>query len=236
MKVYHSQEKLEQQLRKYKIEKYFSDFDFFNKYMQLVSFSKNDMVYEDKCTLDYIYFFLFGKLKVSSNRPNGKSLLLCFYEDMEILGDLELFELVYVSNTIKVVKESYCISIPVNNEIVREALLKDIKFLNFIAKSLAVKLYRISGVSSTNILCPLENRLAYYILFHAEKNISRCSGHNKVFHESLNETAELLGASYRHLHRTLQQFVSKGILEKREDYYVIKKKYELEVLSSDAFM
>lgn len=204
--------------------------------MRLVRFSKNDMIYKDKQSLDYLYFFISGKLKVCCNLSNGKSLLLCFFEDFEILGDLELFKLTHSSNTIKVVKESYCIAIPINNENVKKTLLSDVKFLNFLSLSLASKLYTISGISSANILCALENRLAKYIFYLAEKNTNKDSKYNTIFRENLTETAELLGTSYRHLLRTMQQFVKDGILEKQEDYYVIKNIDELKKLSSDSYI
>jgi CRP-like cAMP-binding protein len=236
VKVYLNQFQLDQYINNYKIADYFSDFDYFYKHLKLVRFSKNDMVYQDKESLDYIYFFLSGKLKVCSNLSNGKSLLLCFFEDFEILGDLELYQIANPYNSIKVVKESYCIAIPIKDEKIKNALLKDIKFLNFLSFSLANKLVRISDVSSANILCTLESRLAKYIYYLSEKNTNQKSAYNTVFRENLTETAELLGTSYRHLLRILQQFVKDGILEKQEDYYVIKDISRLKMLSSDSYL
>lgn len=236
MKVYLNKAQLDQYIRKYHIENYFSDFSFFYQYMRLVRFSRNDMIYSDKQTLDYIYFFISGKLKVCSNLSNGKSLLLCFFEDFEILGDLELFKLTPVNNTIKVVKESYCIAIPINNETIKKALLSDVQFLNFLSLSLANKLYKISEISSLNILCALEIRLATYILSLSEKHIDKNATYNLVFSENLTETAELLGTSYRHLLRTMQHFVKIGLLEKQEDHYLIKDIDQLKALSSDSLL
>ncbi|HHV12119.1 MAG TPA: cyclic nucleotide-binding domain-containing protein [Clostridiales bacterium] len=236
MKVYLNQVQLDQYIKSYRIADYFSDFDYFYKYLKLVRFSKNDVVYKDKETLDYIYFFLSGKLKVCNNLSNGKSLLLCFFEGFEILGDLELYQIASPSNSITVIKESYCVAIPVKDERVKGALLKDVKFLNFLSFSLAKKLVTISEVSSANILCTLQNRLAKYIYYLSEKNTDKSSAYNRVFRENLTETAELLGTSYRHLLRILQQYVQEGILEKREDCYVIKDIGRLKLLSSDSYV
>ncbi len=236
MKVYLNQFQLNQYIESYKIADYFSDFDYFSKYLKLVRFSKNDMIYQDKESIDYIYFFLSGKLKVCSNLSNGKSLLLCFFEEFEILGDLELYQIASPSNSIKVVKESHCIAIPIKDEKIRSALLKDVKFLNFLSFSLANKLVKISDISSANILCTLQNRLAKYIYYLSEKNTDKKSAYNRVFRENLTETAELLGTSYRHLLRILQQFVKEGVLEKQEECYVIKDISRLKELSSDSYI
>ena len=68
----------------------------------------------------------------------------------------------------------------------REQLLNDNKLLRTITKHLAVKLNRMSNESAGNLLYPLENRLAAYIVSICKEN---------YFNENLVQTAELLGAS-----------------------------------------
>lgn len=68
--------------------------------------------------------------------------------------------------------------------------------------------------------------MASYILSNKEKN---------TFKENLTETAELLGASYRHLLRTLNSLCSKSIIKKTKNYYEIIDEEVLRGLAEDLY-
>jgi CRP-like cAMP-binding protein len=95
------------------------------------------------------------------------------------------------------------------------------------------KLKNGSNNSSINLLYPLENRLASYILAFAE--ISDDKIKKFIFKENYNEIAELLGSSYRHLNRTLNKFCSDGILKKNNKEYVIEDYKKLLYLAGDLY-
>ncbi len=73
--------------------------------------------------------------------------------------------------------------------------------------------------SSINLLYPLENRLASYILATGE----RIDNNEEIikFNENLTEIAELLGTSYRHLLRTLNNLSCKGAIRKKINYFQV---------------
>lgn len=139
--------------------------------MELLLFKKNEHICKENEEIHYLYFFVEGKAKAYNTLSNGKSLLLCFYDGLQVLGDVELIHSQKTSSNVQVMEDSYCIGIPL--EKVRVQLLHDATFLRCICDSLAEKLNRLSKNSSINLLYPLENRLASYILATGESVIHK---------------------------------------------------------------
>ena len=213
-------------IKQYKVNNIFSED--MNKYMKFIIFNKNEFIYKENEEINYLYFFVKGKLKVYRTLENGKSILLSFYYPLMVIGDLELINYEKADANIKVVEDSYCIRMDFKD--VREILLKDAKFLRCVCDSLGRKLKQTSKNSSINILYPLENRLASYIwdmVIEDDDSIK--------FNENLTETSELLGTSYRHLLRTLKSLCNKKILEKKKDHYEVINIDKLREISSDLY-
>ena len=182
--------------------------------------------------MKYLFFLVKGKGKVYVILKNGKSLLLSFYYPLTVIGDIEIVNNCDISSNIQALEDSYCIALPLN--IVRGKLLKDAKFLRYVCDSLGLKLKNSSNNSSINLLYPLENRLASYILATKEEVIIN----NKrvyIFNEKLTELAGLLGSSYRHLLRTINILIHKGVISKKNGYYMILDKRILKTLSADLY-
>lgn len=173
--------------------------------------------------LNYFYFFVHGKAKVYKTLPNGKSLLLKFYEPVQLIGDIEVISKVRANCNVKVLDSSICIAIPIN--IVKSVALKNPNFLMYITKSLSNKLVNQSQSSSITIIYPLENKLANYLLTVNNKNI--------VTIDNYSNLADLLGTSYRHLSRVLNKLVKKEIILKDKNQIKILNKKELMSLSAD---
>ncbi len=171
------------------------------KYIQ---FKKGEYLCREEEKIEYLLFILSGKAKISITAANGKTLLLNFYRKGQVLGDVEimLVESLGTANVIAVT-EVECIGVPA--AYCKDVLSTNIEFMNFIAATLAKKLDRSSRYSAMNILYTLENRLCAYIVSTHE---------NGEFQENLTELAELLGTSYRHLLRTMQELCEEGILER----------------------
>lgn len=217
-------------IEEYKINSFFShDLE---PFMELILFKKNEYICRENEKLNYLYFFILGKAKVFTTLSNGKSLLLCFYNSFKMLGDVELPNGDNVFNNVQAIEDTYCIGIPV--EKLRLSLLKDAKFLKYLSISIGEKLNRCSKNSSINLLYPLENRLASYIIAAGERI---CSNGMTVirFNENLIEISELLGASYRHLLRTLNILCSKGALLKEYSYYIVKNEKVMKALAADLY-
>lgn len=229
MKKIHDTKKKNYYIEKYNLSSYFEKD--ITETLELFYFSPGENVYSDGDYLNYFFFYVEGKAKVFSRLSNGKSLLLSFYEPLQILGDIELFNSDHVSVNVKSITASFCLGFPI--EYVKNTLLSDNKFLQYLCKDLGKKLNRCSNNSAINLLYPLENRLASYILAIETKEMSQVN--TLTFYDSLTEISELLGTSYRHLHRTVNQFVERGILSKNKKGYIIKNKIPLYDMANDLY-
>lgn len=235
MQFIEDSKKMDFYISKFHLKDYFRE-DYFHeylKYMTLVKLNKGEFLYRQKENIQYIYFFVEGKIRVSSVLSNGKRQSLYYYTKFGILGDLELFNKSNPHTTIQAANDSYCIALPL--AYTKHLLYEDPVFLRQMAELLAEKLCNSSSNSSLNIYYSLENRLCAYIYSSAEKVME---GKEEVFlfTEGLSETAELLGTSYRHLHRTLKVLKEKKIIEKSKSGYKVINITELMKLASDLYM
>jgi CRP-like cAMP-binding protein len=220
---------LEKYIRMFKLENLFTED--MKENMTLYKFTKNEYICNENEYLENLYFLVKGKAKVSKHLENGKSLLISFYSPLKIIGDVELIRNNPTDCSVQSIENTYCIGLKF--DYVRSNLLNDCKFLINLCDYMSEKLKNGSNNSSINLLYPLENRLASYILAFAE--ISDDKIKKFIFKENYNEIAELLGSSYRHLNRTLNKFCSDGILKKNNKEYVIEDYKKLLYLAGDLY-
>lgn len=209
-------------IRQNKADKFFSE-DLINK-MELFFFKKGEYICKVSEPVDYLFFLAKGKCSVFNIVENGKSLLICFYNNFEVLCEFEFFNDGISKTNIKVVEDTYCFGISVLKY--RDELMKDIKLLKFLCAHLCKKLERSDRNNSINLLYSLENRLASYILLTEKEG---------CFFSNYTQLAEYLGTSHRHLLRVLHGLCDKGILTKKEDGYHIKNIDLLREISGDYY-
>lgn len=192
-----------------------------------IRFKKGEYLCREEEKMEYLLFLLSGKAKISITAANGKTLLLSFYSKGEVLGDVEMMlsECVGTTNVVALT-EIECIGVP--TAYCKEVLSTHIEFMNFIAAALAKKLEVSSRHNAMKILYTLENRLCAYIAATHE---------NGEFQDNLTEIAELLGTSYRHLLRTIQELCEEGVLERcSRTKYCIKDLAALREKADDCFI
>ena len=201
------------------------------KHMKLLKFDKYEYLSREEEDLEYLLFFVQGKAKVFKTLPNGRNLLLAFYNPIRVIGDIEIVKNQSATGTIQALSTCYCLAIPMKKA--RLELTNDRKFLKFTCESLAEKLAAVSMNSSINLLYPLENRLSSYI----NEFLTNDENSNIYidFDENLVNIAELLGSSYRHLLRTLNTLSKKGVLEKEDGRYKVINKILLKELAGDLY-
>lgn len=227
MKKLRDEELKEKYIKENKLNEIFTED--LEKEMELLFYKKGEYMCRQGEDIEYLLFFVKGKAKVSINLLNGKSLLICFYYPFMVLGDLELATLNKASTDTQIMEDTYCIGLSLSK--VRKRLLKDAKFLGYISKSLGDKLERASKNGSINLLYPLENRLASYIIATREEE----EENTYIFKENLTEVAELLGTSYRHLMRTINGLCEKGIMTKMERGSYAIDDEELKILGEEIY-
>lgn len=219
---------LKHYISKYSLSNYLNE-NLLNS-LEIHVFNKNDFL----CTLNeqlyYMYFLVDGKYKVTTLLSNGKSLLLCFNTPLSIIGDIELIENPYADCNVQAVEVCTCVALPISK--IKEYGLDDPMFLKFIISSLQKKLRRNSIYMSINILSPIENRFASYLISSLpSKNSDKIS----VDIDGLNNLAELLGSSYRHLNRVIKNLSDNNIIRKNKNTIEILDKIKLKELAHDEY-
>ena len=198
--------------------------------MELHYFKKGSHICIKGETLDYFYFFVKCRAKVYISTPNGKSLLIRFYSPLQVIGDVEITCDNNANCNIQAIEDCLCIGIPLYK--ILEISKYDAKFLNFVCKHLSCKLTSTSASTSLNVLYPLENRLASYLLALYPNDLKP---ENKVLTDNFTQLAELLGADYRHFLRVVDKLCSKNIIKKEKRSLVILDRDALSELAVDLY-
>ena len=104
----------------------------------------------------------------------------------------------------------------------REALCSDLGFLRYASRRLARIVVMNTFRATNDLLLPLENRLAAYLLSQAEDG---------WFHGTLTRTAETLSTSYRQLTRVMSRFAQAGYLRRTPEGWRLEEPDALRALA-----
>lgn len=229
MKMLTNKDKLNYYIEKYEINSIFST-DMIS-FMELFHFAKDEYIYKANDKINYLYFFVEGKAKVFTLLANGKSLLLMFCTPLRILGDVEFLDSNIANCNLQALKDCLCIGISLED--IRKYATNDSTFLRYMCQSLSKKLTNCSLISSINLLYPLENRLASYILAIIPEG--ETSPLEQMETQKLTEISELLGTSYRHLIRVLNKLCENEIIKKQGNLIEVVNREELKRLAGDLY-
>lgn len=182
-------------------------------------------IYADKETvcligdiLEGLYVLVSGKLKIYTVLPNGKRMLLRFCGPPSLIGDVEWMAQYPVQNIVEAVGE--CSLLVVNRDVTHAEESDNPAFLRFMIQNLSHKLYTLGNATAMNLLYPVENRFASYLL--SLLSTENAAGQaDEIRTSSLVETAEMLGASYRHLNRVIQSMIRQGVLERKKGRLIV---------------
>ncbi|MFD1018601.1 Crp/Fnr family transcriptional regulator [Thalassobacillus hwangdonensis] len=217
MREIQDQDKLDLHRRKFQLDEVFSEASL--KKMKLFKVEKGEVLCSKGDRLSHMYFLTEGKMKIFALSPEGKALILRFKTPFAIIGDVEYVQDTEVFHTVQFVTEGYMIGIPLDD--LRKIEGGNTTFLNFLLEIITAKFYTETNASTLNMLYSVDVRLASYLLSLSD------DGKGSMFHEemhtsSLQELADVLGTSYRHLNRILRQFHEDGILERKRGLISVK--------------
>lgn len=198
--------------------------------LEIHTFNKNEFLCSLNDKLYYMYFLVDGKYKVTTLLSSGKSLLLCFNTPLSVMGDIEFIENPYADCNVQALETCICLALPSNS--IKEYGYTDPIFLRFIISSLQKKLRRNSSYMSINILSPIENRFASYLVSSLPSNTS---DEILIDIDGINNLAELLGSSYRHLNRVIKNLSDLKIIEKNKNTIKILNLEKLRMLAQDIY-
>lgn len=192
--------------------------------LMLYRFDKGEYICRAGEEVEYIFYIITGRCKISVTAANGRTVMFCFDIPGDILGSIEALGGYPFTATGQCVMPTECIAVPRAPN--TDFFNTDVAFLNHLCHDLSAAFARSSKNAATNILYPLQTRLSSYIVMTQEDG---------VFSDKLTEVSELLGASYRHLLRTLDKLCADGILEKRRRGYAVLDLEELDRLAEDYY-
>ena len=178
--------------------------------LELFLFQKGDLLLKAGKQSELIYFLVEGKIKIYNYSLDGKIAYLSLLEPFQIIGEIGSLWGGEATANAEAVSKVYCIGIQLSKY--REFLLDDIVFLRFLCQKMALRIISINKYFSLTIFDSVEKRLASVIINNLRDNI---------FRPNLEEWAELLCTTYRHLLRTLNKFCVKGIIVKQGLKYVV---------------
>ncbi|CAH1190506.1 Regulatory protein YeiL [Paenibacillus auburnensis] len=197
--------------------------------MELRRYSDGEAVCSVGDRLESMFILVQGKLKIHTLLPNGKSMLVRFARPMSVIGDVELLRQYPVKNEVESVGDSLLLVAG------RKMLLKELEentvLLRFLMGELSHKMYTLGQTSALNLLYPVENRFASYLMSLFEDNVGG-QRVEEIRTSSLTETADLLGTSYRHLNRIVRRFIEEGIIERKRGRLSVLDKTRLAQLAN----
>lgn len=231
MKIIKDKQLLEHYIKKYDIMNLFTD-ESIKEHMELRKYNKREYIVSPEGILDEFLIMVEGRAKVYSHSSNGKVILISFYKPFGVLGDVEYALGKETDYIVEALTDATYIAID------RDVLIKktetDIKFKNYIMYSLAKKLNQSAGKNMFNLLYPLENRIASYILSICKKEADG-TPEDEVEIYNLKDAAQFLGSSYRHLIRTLNSLEENGSIDRNRNTIKIKDRKSLELLAEELY-
>ncbi|MDF2512052.1 MAG: putative transcriptional regulator, Crp/Fnr family [Herbinix sp.] len=193
------------------------------EYIYLRAYHKGEYLFQQGEQIGCIYLLYNGKVNVSVTSNNGKTLLLSICTNPTLLGEIEFFTDGLATTSAQAINRTLLLIIPF-------AQIRGVggneRFLSFLGLSLAKKLTRSVQNTTLNILNLADTKVSSYVL------LSNVEGR---FQANLTKVAELLGISYRHLLRTLENLCKDGILEKDNHAFVIRDMEGLQALAQDCY-
>ncbi|MCC2380179.1 Crp/Fnr family transcriptional regulator [Bacillus wiedmannii] len=215
-------------LKTNKMIEIFSEID--TAYFQINHFEKGKFICNIDDAMDRLYFVVKGKVKVYTITPEGKKLILRFINPLAVVGDIELIQNSKAHNVVEACSDVIAISI--SHAVIRNKLLHDPIFMNFLLENIANTLKISTRFTALNLLYPVEVRVASYLL-----SISTDSNGNMYKKDldatSISSIADFIGVSYRHVIRVLQKFYKEKLIEKRNGVIVIKDFFKMKEVAKD---
>lgn len=196
--------------------------------MEVHTYNKGEIICFTGVELEYFYILTKGRFKVYTVQENGKSLLLRFYEPGNVIGDMELFNDKKADCHVEAINTVELLAIPF--DILEKHSIGNTDLLIFICKSLSIKLRNASTASSINLTYPLQNRFASYLVATTDEYTKEA-----LTAEKFIDLADMLGTTYRHLHRVMKEFVEQGYIIKEGKKIIIQDIDTLKDIAGDIY-
>lgn len=162
---------------------------------------------------DYLHLLVHGKVKVFTTSIEGRTLLVNFTTPLGVIGEIECLRGRENLNTVTAVTIVETIGI---HKRWLSRFVAAAPFLHFLLDHVTDKFYTKSISLSSNVLYPVEVRLASYLL-----SVTGDEAPAGATMANLKDTANLIGTSYRHLNRVIQSFCAAGLVSRKRGTIVV---------------
>lgn len=190
-------------------------------YLSLYSFEQGELICTCGEPAHYLYVLVKGKIKIYTTSTEGKTLILSFKKPLDAVGDIEYVQGTDILNTVEAVSPVYMIG--VHYRWLRKYASDYSPLLQFLLKIISQKFFVKSNSLSFNLMYPVEVRLASYLL-SVSFDESDAQFQGQLSTANLGDAANLIGTSYRHLNRVIQQFCREGLIERNKGFILVKNK------------
>ncbi|XRG78514.1 cyclic nucleotide-binding domain-containing protein [Rossellomorea sp. GAMAL-10_SWC] len=228
MKVTSDIEQINQFLAELHIKEVFNDD--LKAHMTLHRFMQGELICSQGDLPQTLFVLVKGKVKVYTTTEEGKTLILSFKKPLELIGDIEYVRGSNYINTVEAVSAVEMIAI--DYRWLKKFAKDYAPFLQFLLDIITEKFLIKSNAMSFNLMYPVEVRLASYLLsvsYH-EANSLQNENLNPI---NLKDAANLIGTSYRHVNRVIQQFCKDDLVERKNGGILIKNRAGLSVLAGN---
>lgn len=179
---------------------------------ELLVFDRDEYLIRVTEVSRYFYFLISGRVMCFSYANSERFGCVGYLQPVAMLGESASLWNELPTANVKALSECTCIAI--SFQLYRPVLMKDLRFLQSVCQVQASRLKKDGLVYA--LIEPLDTRLAKFILQNS---------HEDLFTFKLNDCAEILNTSYRHLLRTLKKFCEEKALEKiRLGYRITNRK------------
>lgn len=193
---------------------------------RLLRFRKGEYLCQYGQPVPLLLLLLEGQVSISLTPGHGRTHLVAWCDPGDLIcGDVEVaFQSGPATADLRAEQGPVlCAGIGIDAH--RAALMDDLDFLRSTVRRLSREMIKDSVYAANNLLFPLEDRLAGYLL--------EAAGPDGIFRGNLSRTAELLGVSYRQLSRVLRSLDQEGKLERTAEGWAIRDRAALERQSAD---
>ena len=168
--------------------------------------SKNNIVFYEGDNPKYLYLLTKGVIKLYKTSSNHKEIVLKYFHNNELIGEVANFEGIPYPATAKAYSDVEVLKI--NFEKLKDIIFSNPNMAFNIQTSLIRKIKILENIISTNLVLDSKERVAKYIYNHADD-----------FFQTKNvEIAEVLGVSPETLSRILKFFKDNDVINIKDKY------------------
>ncbi len=188
---------------------------------KLIKYEKGNMAFDSHDTLEYFYFIMGGKIKISHINPQTAK-----EQTIKILTRGDMFDTItlldgeeheYISTALE---ESEVVQVPIAH--VRELIESDPKFKSFFFPYLAKQMRDSEQLAVDLSLYDVYNRLLRLIGKNIQTSADGVSRLNLIDNLSHEELASLVGSVRKVVNRSLQKLKDEGVIELSRKHIKLK--------------